>query len=74
MTSFFCIGSQSQTRYQMYTRKKEALPRGQWVTEGLAAGNLGLPSHTRESLKDGSRVSMDFGAKGGFPSHLSYCL
>lgn len=74
MTSSFCIGSQGQTKYQMYARKKEALPREQWVTEGLAAGHLGLPSHTGESLKDGSKVSVDFGAKWSLPSQLSYCL
>ena len=73
MTGSFCIGSQGQTKYHMYARKKEALPRGQWVTEGLAAGHLGLLSHTGESFQDGSRVSVDFGAKGSLPSHLSYC-
>lgn len=70
------LHSQGQTKYQTSARKKEALLREQWVTEGLAAGHLGLPSHTGESLKDGSKVSVDFGAKWSLPHscHIAYIL
>lgn len=66
MTSLFCIGSQSQTRHQVYTRKNPncsegALPRWQWDTEGLAAGYLGLHAHTGEAPVLGSGLKMGMG-------------